>query len=493
MLLNSFKKLLVALVLVFSVVTVYAAGPDLTTKYLNRAEDALDAGNIDDAYKSINLALAVTKDEASQANVLFTAQSIYKIKLQNLLNKYDEIELSEIQINLEKYPKIENASIKKLLKNIEINQQNIEREKLKVEQERQRKLEQERFEQQQNSMQAQSAAMEEQAKILKEQAEITRKSAESTLQSNEDLKNAITNSFQDLGVTFTQTAEENKKNTMVIGLAVAGIAVIILIIIVMIIIIVRKGFKQQRIQQEQYVQAVRMFAANQNTTNRLMLGNMTDLYGQNDGPMRLAGTSTWEPAMALPDVEFTEEDQEKLRSLATQCESIGTEIDHITGRKNNSKNVSELVYKLSMQLGLSQGMAMLNFCASMIYDAGYLGMDPELFSNTNLTNEQKEAMKDHVNLAEKHLDFVPKKYWSVFEDAATKHHENMDGTGYPKGLKGDDIPQIARLIRVAESYVSMCSKRAYREAMDKETAISKLREQPQFYDPQVVDTLDAIV
>ena len=161
----------------------------------------------------------------------------------------------------------------------------------------------------------------------------------------------------------------------------------------MIIIIVRKGFKQQRIQQEQYVQAVRMFAANQNTTNRLMLGNMTDLYGQNGGPMRLAGTSTWEPAMALPDVEFTEEDQEKLRSLATQCESIGTEIDHITGRKNNSKNVSELVYKLSMQLGLSQGMAMLNFCASMIYDAGYLGMDPELFSNTNLTNEQKEAVR----------------------------------------------------------------------------------------------------
>ena len=74
-----------------------------------------------------------------------------------------------------------------------------------------------------------------------------------------------------------------------------------------------------------------------------------------------------------------------------------------------------------------------------------------------------------------------------------KHHENIDGTGYPKGLKGDEIPQIARLIRVVETYGSLSSKRSYRDAMDKETAIAKLREQPHFYDSAVVDALDAIV
>ena len=102
-------------------------------------------------------------------------------------------------------------------------------------------------------------------------------------------------------------------------------------------------------------------------------------------------------------------------------------------------------------------------------------------------------MKEHVNLAEKHLEFVPKKYWSVFEDAAMKHHENIDGTGYPQGLKGDEIPQIARLIRVAESYVSLSSKRSYRGAMDKETAVNTLKEQPGFYDQEVVEALDKIV
>ena len=102
-------------------------------------------------------------------------------------------------------------------------------------------------------------------------------------------------------------------------------------------------------------------------------------------------------------------------------------------------------------------------------------------------------MKEHVNLAEKYLSFVPKKYWSVFEDAAMKHHENIDGTGYPKGLKGDEIPQIARLIRVAESYVSLSSRRSYRGAMDKESAVAALREQENLYDKDVVDVLEQIV
>jgi len=74
-----------------------------------------------------------------------------------------------------------------------------------------------------------------------------------------------------------------------------------------------------------------------------------------------------------------------------------------------------------------------------------------------------------------------------------KHHENIDGSGYPQGLKGDEIPQIARLIRVAESYVSLSSKRSYRGAMDKETAVNTLKEQPGLYDTEVVDALDKLV
>ena len=538
MLLNNCKKIIISIVFVACTVTLFAETKDLSVRFLDKANEAFEENNIEDAYKYVNQALAVAKDKESQANVLYFAQTVYSVKLQTLLEKYDDITFIDIQMNLEKYPNVENTKIKKLIKQIETEQANIAKAAEKAEVQAQRKIEAERFEAQQESLEAQTQAMKEQADALKQQAEDNKQSqealteaiikqaedtkttqaeiknaletglkdmgnalTESTKEQAEalkqqittqaELKNALETSLKDMGNAFTESAKEQKRSTKVIAFAVIGIAIIILIVVLLIIVIVRHGIKQQKIQQEQYVQAFKMLAATQNQTNRIMLGGAVDLYGQ--GNLRIAGSSTWAPAQALPDVPYTEQDEEELKQLAIKCEEIGQKIDSVTGRKNNSKNVSEIVYKLSIQLGLPQGLAMLNFCASMIYDAGFLGIDPDLLSSTTLSEEEKEAMKEHVNLAEKYLSFVPKKYWSVFEDAAMKHHENIDGTGYPKGLKGDEIPQIARLIRVAESYVSLSSRRSYRGAMDKESAVAALREQENLYDKDVVDVLEQIV
>lgn len=484
MLLNNCKKIILSIVFVACTVTLFAATTDLSVRFLDKANEAFEENNIEDAYKYVNQALAVAKDKESQANVLYFAQTVYSVKLQNLLEKYDDMGFIDIQMNLEKYPNVENTKIKKLIKQIETEQINLEKAAEKADLEAQRQIEKERFEAQQESMEAQAQAMKDQAEAIKQQAEITKST-------QAEFKNALETGLKDMGTAFTESAKEQKRSTKVIAFAVIGIAIIILIVVLLIIVIVRHGIKQQKIQQEQYVQAFKMLAATQNQTNRIMLGGAVDLYGQ--GNLRIAGSSTWAPAQALPDVPYTEEDEEELKQLAIKCEEIGQKIDSATGRKNNSKNVSEIVYKLSIQLGLPQGLAMLNFCAAMIYDAGFLGIDPDLLSSTTLSDEEKEAMKEHVNLAEKYLNFVPKKYWSVFEDAAMKHHENIDGTGYPKGLKGDEIPQIARLIRVAESYVSLSSRRSYRGAMDKESAVAALREQENLYDKDVVDVLEQIV
>ena len=502
MLLNNCKKIIISIVFVACTVTLFAETKDLSVRFLDKANEAFEENNIEDAYKYVNQALAVAKDKESQANVLYFAQTVYSVKLQTLLEKYDDITFIDIQMNLEKYPNVENTKIKKLIKQIETEQANIAKAAEKAEVQAQRKIEAERFEAQQESLEAQTQAMKEQADALKQQAEDNKQSqealkkviikqAEDTKTTQAEFKNALETGLKDMSNAFTESAKEQKRSTKVIAFAIIGIAIIILIVVLLIIVIVRHGIKQQKIQQEQYVQAFKMLAATQNQTNRIMLGGAVDLYGQ--GNLRIAGSSTWAPAQALPDVPYTEEDEEELKQLAIKCEEIGQKIDSVTGRKNNSKNVSEIVYKLSIQLGLPQGLAMLNFCASMIYDAGFLGIDPDLLSSTTLSEEEKEAMKEHVNLAEKYLSFIPKKYWSVFEDAAMKHHENIDGTGYPKGLKGDEIPQIARLIRVAESYVSLSSRRSYRGAMDKESAVAALREQENLYDKDVVDVLEQIV
>lgn len=482
MLTNKIKK--ICIILLFSLLSssLFAAAPDLGQRFLEKASEAFEDGDIETAYKNINNALKLSGEDGT---VVYFAREIYKVKLDQLQKNFDPLELVDIQSNVEKYPSVASTTIQKIIKQIEVEQSELEKQKQQEQVDNQIKTQKEQFEKQHEQMQAQTNFMKEQADAIKEQANETKKS-------NKELIQRLEDGFNDLGNDFTESAKATEHNTKVIALSIIGIAILILLIVFCIIFIVRKGIKAQQVQQEQYIQAFKLLAANQSQTNRIMLGGVTDLYGSNP-TLRLAGSSTWAPQAALPDVEFTEEDQEELKQLAVKCEEIGSKIDQITGRKNNSKNVSELVYKLSMGLGLSQGMAMLYFCASMVYDVGFLSIDPELLSAQSLTPEQKEILKNHVNLNENTLEFVQKKYWTIFEDAAKKHHENMDGSGYPQNLKGEEIPQIARLIRVAESYVSLSSKRNYRDTMDKETAVQTLMNQPQFYDIEVVKCLDQIV
>ena len=82
---------------------------------------------------------------------------------------------------------------------------------------------------------------------------------------------------------------------------------------------------------------------------------------------------------------------------------------------------------------------------------------------------------------------------SVFADGVLMHHENMDGSGYPEGLSGSRIPYIARLIRVAESFVALISRRNYRVIFDKESAVAELRSSPGLYDSEIVDVLETII
>ena len=181
------------------------------------------------------------------------------------------------------------------------------------------------------------------------------------------------------------------------------------------------------------------------------------------------------------------------RELAVQCEKLGCKIDMVTSRRNNSKNVSELVYKVAFQLGVPQEEAIIYFCAAMVYDAGFLDLSPDLLISKSLSGADWDEMKSHVEKAAKFLRFVPKEYKQIFIDAASKHHENMDGSGYPYGLTGDSIPLVARLIHVCESFVSIISVRNYHEIKDREKAIEELEAKKELYDSEIVSALREIL
>ena len=437
---------------------------DLSERYLQKAETAFDDGQITEAFKNITMAMKVTKtseDDVVPANVLVLARTIYRTKLKLLQKSYSEADFIELKTNLETFPEVNTSEITKLVRQIE----------------------------------AQVVA-DEKASTKKDQQEFYTKIQESTDATNSAVMQMVEENrkqferAEERELKRDARDEKNDKKFMMIFIAVIGIAFIILVVVMLIVVVVRAAAKHSQIQQQQYVEAFKLLAQNQSQTNQLMIGGIAGLYS--DEGLKLAGSSTWSQG-ALPEPEDTPEEKEELRELAAKCEDLGVRIDQVTGRKNNSKNVSELVYKLAIKLGIRQHEAMVYFCASMVYDAGFLSIDPELLKAENLTEEQRKELNRHECLAEEHLQFVPKRYWTIFDDAARLHHENMDGSGMPEGLKGEEIPKIARIIRVADSFNALSSRRSYRGGTDKESAVAKLEEQPNIYDQDVINALKDII
>lgn len=425
----------------------------LVERYLVKASDAYDKGQLVEAYKQINLCLKISGEDVDPS-VQMIARTIYTKRLEKIKKNYSEQDFIDIKTNLNEYPNLANATMKKLV-------QQIEAKVVAEEKAEERKNQQEFYETIQKSTESTSEAVD---KML-QQTEASQKRQE-----ERDIKN-------------------DRKFTTILIIVVV-IIVVIMLVVGLILLIMHLSVKQSKVQQQQYAEAFKLLAQNQSQTNRLMLGGITDLYG-GDG-LKSAGSSRW-GIDALPEPEQTPEEKEEMRELAAKCEDLGAKIDQVTGRKNNSKNVSELVYKIAMRLGLSQNTAMVYFCASMVYDAGFMGVGEEVLTAESLTEEHHKELEKHVNLADKYLQFVPKRYWDIFEDASKYHHENMDGSGKPKGLKGDNIPEIARIIRVADSFIALSSKRSYRGGIDKDTAIEKLEEQSHIYDPDVIAVLKDII
>lgn len=306
------------------------------------------------------------------------------------------------------------------------------------------------------------------AKLLQEVAEIKTK-----------LENQKSDSQSQM-----QTSALNSIKTWLI-LIFAGLVVLFIVVFVPVFVISKKSRKQMK----EFDRTLRQLAGLQKKNNQILLDALTDIDSIQNQNQKSLGWGT----DALPSPEMSDEEKAEMRNLALECEKLGEQIDKATDRKNNSKNVSEFVYKLSVRLGLNQNSAKLYFCAAMVYDAGFLSLPKDLLKSENLDDEQKKLLKTHALQFGKYLGFVPKKFWKTFENAAMYHHENIDGSGYPEGLSGEKIPQVARLIHVAESYVSLISSRNYKKITDKESAIKELESKPQLYDSKVVKALDSIV
>jgi len=165
--------------------------------------------------------------------------------------------------------------------------------------------------------------------------------------------------------------------------------------------------------------------------------------------------------------------------------------DHYT--KKHSEVVTEVSLRVASRLSLSDEQRAVMRIAGLLHDVGKIGIpDGILHKPARLSEEEYAIMKQHSTLGAMIIQEVP--YLSEVVEAVRHHHERFDGTGYPRGLKGKDIPLISRILAVADAYSAMMSDRPYRKALGKAAIITELKQMAgSQFDPEIVNTfLDVI-
>ena len=153
------------------------------------------------------------------------------------------------------------------------------------------------------------------------------------------------------------------------------------------------------------------------------------------------------------------------RLFAQTAEALASAIDaNDKYTKGHSSRVAEYSKKIAEQVGKNPQECEEIYYAALLHDVGKIGISRSILNkNGKLTNEEYEVIKEHPDIGAQILSSISESpYLSI---GARSHHERYDGRGYPQGLKGDDIPEIARIIAVADAYDAMTSSRSYRETI----------------------------
>ena len=142
--------------------------------------------------------------------------------------------------------------------------------------------------------------------------------------------------------------------------------------------------------------------------------------------------------------------------------------------------------EIAKKLGLSSIDVGKIELAGMLHDIGMIGVsDDVLYKVDNLTQEEYDEIKGHINYSVKILEDI-KQLKDVVEIIRC-HHENYDGSGYPAGLRGEEIPVGARIIAVGDAFDSIISDRIYRQKNNYEEALSQIQKgSGTQFDPVVV-------
>jgi putative two-component system response regulator len=185
--------------------------------------------------------------------------------------------------------------------------------------------------------------------------------------------------------------------------------------------------------------------------------------------------------------ELEEANRALREAYDTTLEGWGRVLDLRDGEtEGHSKRVAQMTVRLALELGI-EGEDLLHIRrGALLHDIGKIAIpDNILLKPGKLTSEEWEPMRQHPVYAYETLFSIP--YLRPALDIPYSHHERWDGSGYPRGLKGEEIPLAARIFAVVDVWDALTSDRPYRKAWQEDKVVEYLLDQGgKKFDPQVI-------
>ncbi|MGE5484075.1 MAG: HD domain-containing phosphohydrolase [Ignavibacteriales bacterium] len=226
------------------------------------------------------------------------------------------------------------------------------------------------------------------------------------------------------------------------------------------------------------------------TRGLITLGSVWEnrLFGAAE--VRMASALAGHIALTLENIRLSSElGGLSLNTLKSLAMAIDARDSHT---RMHSMRVTRYSVMTGMRMGLSQDCIEILRRGALLHDVGKIGIpDSILLKPGSLTISESEELRKHPEIGARILGFEP---FHPIVPLVLYHHERYDGKGYPHGLKGNEIPQGARIIAGADAFEAITSGRPYRPALSLEAAARELRlHAGSQFDPDVVDAFMGVL
>ncbi len=231
--------------------------------------------------------------------------------------------------------------------------------------------------------------------------------------------------------------------------------------------------------------------SSEGTIGSITVGSADPEYRFNGDDVRLLSTIGNHVTIAIGNIElFTSLQEAYLATVRSLAAAVDAKDTYTRG---HSDRVAGYATMIAESMGLSHEQRIALEMAAYLHDIGKIGVAEEILLKPGmLTDDEMAQMRHHPLIGANILKPVAFP-WAI-TPVVRHHHEHYDGTGYPAGLRGEEIPLLARILTAADSYEAMTADRPYRAGRSVTEAVEELRRcAGTQFDPRVVEVLAAIV